>query len=532
MRKTLYILFTLTQFATTFAQTSFEISLDPINISNLGGIQSFAFGQHDGKWLIIGGRLDGLHRRQPFASFDVAGNNNKLIVIDPVAQKSWSAPLTSLSVALQEQLSSTNMEFHQEGTTLYIIGGYGYNNASASRKTFNNLTAVDVPMVIDAIINNKTFTSYFRQVSDNMFAITGGHLKKIDSTYYLLGGNKFDGNYNPMGNATYTQVYTDAIYKFKIIDTDTSLSFSLIETMKDAANLHRRDYNAVSQIMPNGAEGITMFSGVFQPNVDLPFLNCVNVDNSGYKVNNDFNQYYNHYHCAVLPAYSKVNNEMHTIFFGGIAQYYDSAEVLIKDDDVPFVKTIARITRDENGTMTEYKLPIEMPQYLGASAEFIPVQTAPYYSNEVLKLDNIGQDSVLVGYIFGGISSSDKNIFFINSGTQSQANSVIYAVYLTNNDKASIDKPINKNLATLKMSVNPNPVSDKIEIAFVLHHKSDVNIILFDANGKMVEQQKLANQLPGSHTFSYKLSRKIASGVYFITLESDREKVTQKIVVQ
>jgi hypothetical protein len=30
----------------------------------LGGLQSFAYGHHDGKWLIIGGRKDGLRRRQ------------------------------------------------------------------------------------------------------------------------------------------------------------------------------------------------------------------------------------------------------------------------------------------------------------------------------------------------------------------------------------------------------------------------------------------------------------------------------------
>ncbi|MBK7883899.1 MAG: hypothetical protein IPJ81_08890 [Chitinophagaceae bacterium] len=49
--------------------TPFNISLEPITITGLGGLQSFAFGQYDGKWLIIGGRLDGLHRRQPFAAF-------------------------------------------------------------------------------------------------------------------------------------------------------------------------------------------------------------------------------------------------------------------------------------------------------------------------------------------------------------------------------------------------------------------------------------------------------------------------------
>ncbi len=107
------------------AQTEpFEIVIEPVNISGLGGLQAFAWGQHDGKWLIIGGRLDGLHRRQPFASFSKDGHNNQLIVVDPEAKQNWSASLSSLPEEMQEQLSSTNMEFYQEGDYLYLAGGY------------------------------------------------------------------------------------------------------------------------------------------------------------------------------------------------------------------------------------------------------------------------------------------------------------------------------------------------------------------------------------------------------------------------
>lgn len=102
------LLLTLTQM--NYAQSSpFNLYIKPLEINGLGGLQSYAWGQDNGKWLIIGGRLDGLHRRQPFAAFDVAGNNKQLIVVDPASKQVWTAPLTSLSVAIQEQLSSTNM---------------------------------------------------------------------------------------------------------------------------------------------------------------------------------------------------------------------------------------------------------------------------------------------------------------------------------------------------------------------------------------------------------------------------------------
>jgi hypothetical protein len=120
-----------------FSQTApFNITIEPIEIAELGGLQSFAFGQYDGKWLIIGGRLDGLHRRQPFAAFDQAGHNTQLIVVDPVSLQKWSAPITSLSVPLQEQLKSTNMQFYQVGNYLYLTGGYGYSETIGDHTTF------------------------------------------------------------------------------------------------------------------------------------------------------------------------------------------------------------------------------------------------------------------------------------------------------------------------------------------------------------------------------------------------------------
>jgi hypothetical protein len=510
----------------------FNIYIEPINISGLGGLQSYAFGQHNGKWLIVGGRLDGLHRRQPFAAFDIAGNNNQIIVIDPVSQQKWTASIASLSVALQEQLSSTNMEFYQEGNYLYIIGGYGYNTASSARKTFSNLTAIDVPSVINAVIDATSFTSYFRQISDTQFAVTGGHLKKINNTFYLIGGNRFDGNYNPMGNPTYTQVYTDAIRKFNLTDNGTTITINHLPTITDATNLHRRDYNAVPQILPNGAEGITAFSGVFQPTVNLPFLNCVNIDSSTYIVNNTFQQYYNHYHCAVLPLYSASNNEMHNVFFGGIAQYYDSLGVLVQDNNVPFVKTIARVTRNSSGTMAEYKLPVEMPSLLGTGAEFIPIHSVPKFSNEVLKLDDFTDDSTLVGYIYGGISSTAANIFFTNTGTQSSASSQIFKVYVIKNSTVGIHDLNEQSVGTLKMQVFPNPNDGDFIVKFHLNKIAETKISLYSIDGKKIEARILNNLQIGENTFQRKMNNLNLGGKYILTIETPYEKATQKIIIK
>ena len=70
----------------------------------------------------------------------------------------------------------------------------------------------------------------------------------------------------------------------------------------------------------------------------------------------EFSQLYNHYHCASASFYSEKNQESTAIFFGGIAQFYEENGVLVQDNDVPFVKTIASVTRENDGTFSESKL--------------------------------------------------------------------------------------------------------------------------------------------------------------------------------
>jgi hypothetical protein len=335
-----------------------------------------------------------------------------------------------------------------------------------------------------------------------------------------------------MGNPTYTQAYTNAILKFNLTDDGTTVTITHLPTITDATNLHRRDYNAVPQILPNGAEGITAFSGVFQPTVDLPFLNCVNIDSISYAVNNTFQQFYNHYHCAVLPLYSSSNNEMHNVFFGGIAQYYDSLGILVQDNNVPFVKTIARVTRNSAGTMAEYKLPVDMPSLLGAGAEFIPITSVPHFKNEVFKLDDFTADSTLVGYIYGGISSTAANIFFTNTGTQSSASSQIFKVYVIKNSTVGIHDLNEQSIGTLKMQVFPNPSDGDFVVKFHLNKIAETKISLYNIDGKKIEERVLTNLVLGENTFQRIIKNLDLVGTYILTIETPYEKATQKIIIE
>lgn len=515
------------------AQSPFSISLHSIEIPTVGGVQSFAVGQYDGKWLIIGGRLDGLHRRQPWASFDLAGHNDQLTVIDPVGLQSWTAETTSLGASLSDQLHATNMEFYQVDDQLYLVGGYGYSSLIDDHTTFPFLTAVHVSGLMDAIIGGEDIEPFFRQLEDEQFAVTGGYLERIESTFYLVGGQNFEGRYNPMDMPTFTQEYTDAIRRFNMSDDGSDIMIDHLDPWVDATNMHRRDFNVLPQILPDGSEGLTAFSGVFQPDADIPFLDCVNISNDGYEVQPDFSQYYNHYHCASIPLYSESQNEMHTLFFGGIAQYYEEDGELVMDDEVPFVKTIARVTRTEDGVMTEYKLPIELPDYLGSGAEFVPLESLDTYPNQVIDLDALEGDSVLIGHIYGGIESSAKNIFWINTGNESVANSGIFEVYILPGQADAIDELNPQSQNHIRMQLYPNSQTGLLYVDLMMSAPADVIIQIFDLSGQLIEDQefKKGRIRAGENELIVKMPGLRSGHGYVVRAISAGDTISQKMIV-
>lgn len=482
------LLFTINVISTLSGQNDFnyEISLKPVNIPNLPGLHSYAHGQHEGTWLIIGGRKDGLHARQPFNSFPASMNNTDIYVIDPVTKQFWTASVNNLPTGIREQFQATNMNFHQKGDTLYIIGGYAFSASANGHITFPYLSTVRVSAVINAIKNNQPITPYIKQIQDTLFAVTGGHLKMIDNMFYLVGGHKFDGRYNPMNNPTFTQKYTNQIRKFTVNNSGTQLIFSNVSAITDPIHLHRRDYNLVPQIYPNGKQGLMISSGVFQVNADLPYLYPVDIFDSGYFPQPNFNQYLSNYHSAVLPLYDSVNNRMHNIFFGGMSQYYYQNGQLIQDNLVPFVRTISRVTRDANGQLTEYKLPVEMPALIGSSAGFILNPGVPHYSNEVVKLHQLTQDSVLVGYIYGGIQSTALNPFSNNQTNLTSADPTVYEVWLKKvqfigqrEEKLSGENPY-------RIDVFPNPFRKDFTFTFTAERPVDFRYYITNAKGQIL----------------------------------------------
>jgi hypothetical protein len=538
MHKHLFLVLLLAGFLTSNGQyLSFDIKIEKFIDLDMNGIQSYAIGTHQGKWLIIGGRTDGLHRRQPFASFDEEGNNKEVFLINPQDSSVVSVSINQFPENLREQLQSANMQFYQKGNWLYLIGGYGYSATLDEHTTFSKLIVLHVPKVMEAIENKSDLASYVYYFEHPYFQVTGARLESIYDDLYLVGGHKFLGRYNPLDpdhGPGYVQEYSNRIFIFNISFWGDKLEMDSISTIEDSLWLHRRDYNVTAQILPDGTEGLTAFSGVFQKERDLPFLHSVTISQDGMFPNDSFFQHYNHYHCAHVGFVSNSLNQMHTLFFGGIAQFFDSAGILVQDNNVPFVKTVARVTREPNGEMFEYKLPVEMPDFLGTGSEFIIHPNISVRHNGVVNLDSLTLDSmVTLGYILGGIKSTAPNIFWDNEGDLSSASNVVYRVSILPHNNKTNHKLNARSNSPIKVALYPDFYSGDFDFEYVLpsKHKS-LSWAVYSLDGKKLFSQKNIVSNAGNNLVNSNIPELKNLGTFKFEMLVGKTKYTQLFKVE
>lgn len=173
-----------------------------------------------------------------------------------------------------------------------------------------------------------------------------------------------------------------------------------------------------------------------------------------------------------------------------------------------------------------------MPALLGAGSEFIPADNLPAYPNEVIKLDALTSDSTLLGYVYGGINSTEPNIFWVNDGTQSSASNEIFKVFLIKNTHVGVDELNTQSTGSLHLQVYPNPNDGAFILKFNLKDKTKIRLIISDMNGKVLEESVFKQLNKGENTLSRTIENLSNGGIYFITVETSYEKATQKIIIE
>jgi len=137
----------------------------------------------------------------------------------------------------------------------------------------------------------------------------------------------------------------------------------------------------------------------------------------------------------------------------------------------------------------------------------------------------------LVGYIYGGISSTAANIFLTNTGTQSTASSQIFKVYVIKNATLGVHELNEQSIGTIKMQVFPNPNDGDFAVKFYLKESAETKISLFSIDGRKIEEFILNNLSAGENTYQPKIEKSKLTGTYILNIETFYEKATQKIII-
>ncbi|MBL7809612.1 MAG: T9SS type A sorting domain-containing protein, partial [Saprospiraceae bacterium] len=138
----------------------------------------------------------------------------------------------------------------------------------------------------------------------------------------------------------------------------------------------------------------------------------------------------------------------------------------------------------------------------------------------------------LVGYIYGGIASSEANIFWINTGTESAASSQIFRVYVVKNVLSAVDELNPQSVGQLHMQIFPNPNNGVFGVKFQMPKVANVWLSISDQQGKIIDREALTGLHPGENIITRKLQNVVPGGVYFVTLETETERARIKTVIQ
>ena len=246
------------------------------------GIQANVIGTYKGKWLLFDGRTNGLHgfNNNP-NNFPLQDQNRVVYVVDPIRKKVFFRSLVDPSSGLtQDQIDSlsvTSPEYNQVGRTLYVAGGYGFRNSIKGFTTFDILSAIDVPGLMQWVVaplKGDTAAMHIRQIADPIFKITGGDMHKLGKKQptLLLLGQDFEGVYQ-IGHST--QVYSEQVRRFQIINDQKGLQIKILPSKpsKPDPNFRRRDLNIVPIISKDSTgkllRELVALSGVFTPDVGI-----------------------------------------------------------------------------------------------------------------------------------------------------------------------------------------------------------------------------------------------------------------------
>lgn len=293
-----------------------------------------------------------------------------------------------------------------------VASGTGVSLAAFNQTftTYGTLTALSLKGLAEAVINGGDVASLarIRQMSASRLAVTGGDMAALNGRTYLVFGHNFQGGYNG-ASASISQVYSNEIRSFRIVDNGRSLAIAGYQALRDPVNFRRRDGNLVGFIGRSGRAELAFLGGVFTPGSSgggyrAPIL--IGRDGRA-RVDAAYQQFFSQYTVANIPLYDMRTRSMYDVLMGGISLFSYVNGQLTADNGLPWIDNVTTLARAGNGSFQEYIMPPiaavtpgSTGNY-GANAAFFMNQAVPAASNGVMKLNRLRGPTV-VGYMFGG----------------------------------------------------------------------------------------------------------------------------------
>jgi len=429
----------------TDASLPFSLEINEANFSLQAGIHSYVSAIHKGKWILLGGRTDGFHGFDcAVSNFSPAFQNRQVHVVDPATGIALHKSLedSDLNPLQMDALSAAKAQFFQKGNKLYIAGGYGIDSATGEIGTKDTLTEVNLDKVMDwAAGDTLQLSRALRQITHPLLQVTSGFLFQANNhePFLLMLGQKAPGlcHSDPNGHCTMQ------IRPFWLNDSGGNLSIIPHVSPVTYPDYRRQDPN-IAPILHNNQFAYIAFAGIFTLEAGV-WTVPIKILPNGKSYEPDpheaasFKQAMNHYHCPSFGLYSSSRNEMFVVFPGGISYGFFSNGTFSTDSGIPFINQVTTIKIDKNNIYTQHLMDGEFPYIastgssppnqllFGAEASFFPKDDISLYSNGVIQYDALSKDRTVIGYIVGGIMSSQPNT---NTNTDSTSSPYVFTVTL------------------------------------------------------------------------------------------------------
>jgi hypothetical protein len=168
-----------------------------------------------------------------------------------------------------------------------------------------------------------------------------------------------------------------------------------------------------------------------------------------------------------------------------------------------------------------------MPGYLGAGAELvIDHQNPAFNSDEIFTLPSSNlPDSLFLGWMVGGISSSIPNAFTSNSTGSTSANPLVMEVWLKNNRVAT----------TTMEETSPYVLWDsnhqQLWVRWEMKAGGSVKLSLTSLEGKPVRKRVIKTVEPGFREHVWDV-QDLSAGMYVFQIQWEGKTFSQKIYIR